>query len=783
MDWWLLSFFLGALLSLFLPIVPTYFYVVLFIVLTVLTCFFQNTRRFALLILGMSWMLFHGANYHKNIENLSEELAGVANRKLEIHGIVDSIPQQKSGVVRFNFIVTKIADRHLHDKIRIRLSWQKTKHVFKLGQLWRLSIRIKPAHGLANIGGFSYQTWLRKNDIIATGYVIGKSDNKLLDDYAGIRQKLYNQLTSHLPENQLAPLLLALSFGERSKLTKAHWQILQTTNTQHLIAISGLHLGLIATMSFAVFSLLVKFAPLFRLLKPKYKEIVVDTNIQMAIVLLSCATVLFYAYLAGFSIPTLRALFMLFLYWGARMLGVKLSPIRWLLITLFLITLITPFSLFSSSFWLSFYAVSIIFLFVWRFKALTSNNKPNKSFRSKISFWLKGGFYLQCALVLLMIPISLQFNHQLSLVALPANLIAVPWMSFTSIPLSLLAVIFLPISITISEHLINLSLLSLEMLWWWLEILSGLSVASINASNLYLTVGIIIVLFFIIRVVLAVNVTRLHLFFLSLVLVSVISLTLFLQQNEKRWQLSVMDVGQGLSVIVEANNRVMVYDTGAEFPSGFSMAETVVLPYLKFRGLSTLDWLVLSHNDNDHAGGVNTLESSLSINKKLSNFGDNSQRCLSGRSFNWQFLQVQILSPDTVVGEENDDSCVLKISDGNTSVLLPGDISSKVEKHLVESHIEKSVLKSDIMVVPHHGSKTSSSKAFIKAVSPSLAIFSAGYLNRWNMPVQQVVERYKQQNIATLNTAIDGTIIVRIEPDTHSVYTYRNDIWPFWFAN
>jgi len=256
------------------------------------------------------------------------------------------------------------------------------------------------------------------------------------------------------------------------------------------------------------------------------------------------------------------------------------------------------------------------------------------------------------------------------------------------------------------------------------------------------------------------------------------------QQNgkSKNWQLVVFDVGQGLSVLIQQDNKAILYDTGASYASGFNMIEAVVLPYLQHADIKQLDKVIISHSDNDHAGGLAVLQQSIPINELIYNMKKNKSGrvCIQGGTFDWQGLSLETLWPEKAISKENDDSCVLLISDGKSKVLLTGDISKKVEAKLITKYPQ---LHADVLVVPHHGSKTSSSSAFISHLNPKFAIVSAGFLNRWHMPVSEVTNRYQNNNVLLLNSAESGQIIFNFSDEGISKQTYRDDLWPFWFAN
>lgn len=810
MDWWLFTFFLGAILSLFLPIVPVIFYVIIFILLAVILLLINKTRSSSGLMFGCAWLIFSGIQYNSLWQDNQLDVTSFFKKAHVIQGKIITSPSQslaksdnleqvnaalkiaqvdgvnildgnnrsdiKNTSFRFNFMVTRVDDKELNRPFKIRLRWDKTSYQLYQGQQWRIKVKIKPSHGFANLGGFSYQTWLRQKQLVATGYVRNHQQNLLLDNEISLRQSLLNKSISIIPKDNLSPLLLALGFGERSKISEKLWLVLQTTGTQHLIAISGLHLGLVASGTFFITLFFLKILPLSLMVGTSFKQQLLTYNLRLLAIGFSCCIALYYAYLAGFSLPTIRALVMLLLYWFTRLLGVKFGIIRWLLVAIFCITILAPSSLFSGSFWLSAYAVSIIFLVVWRASKQLSSE-------SRIGQWLKSLLIIQISLSLLMLPISALFNHQLSIVALFANLMAVPLMSFTSIPLCLFAVLVLPFSDTVAKFIFELALLSIKLVWQWLEYLTLQSWAVVSVSTWQIILLSIVIALFAFGWFLSIN-RRL----LSPVTLMIILLTYGYHryhQSQQNWQVSIMDVGQGLSIIVERNQHAILYDTGASYPSGFNLVEAVVVPYLAHQGLSHLDKVIISHSDNDHAGGLDKLRKLVSIDDIIVNDitlnGDSL--CLQGQWFQWQGLTFSMLWPNSGRGENNDDSCVMRISDGKYSVLLTGDISVKVEKQLLIDKNTLEQLHSNVIVAPHHGSKTSSSDSFIQKVSPEYVIFSAGFLNQWHMPATTVVNRYKDNNVTIFNTAENGMVQLDIHPDGIHVKPYRQYFWPYWFAN
>lgn len=773
---------------------PELFVLILVILFSITLFLYKPLRLSSGLFFGASWMLCNAFYYQSlwQVNNLNTLQLATAPQWVqgEISGLQSLIEQTKGNsekLRRFNLIISHLNSNKLNTMITIRLSWKNAKLALQQGQTVRLKVKFKPAHGLANIGGFSYQAWLRSNCIIATGYVINDKSNSVIKDKTSIRQQLFNRYKKLLPEHHLTPLLLALGFGSRHELNPQLWSVLQATGTGHLIAISGLHIGLVVTASYFLFMLFIRLMPLEHCNHFSFFQ---TLNVRYLIIIISLSIGLIYGYLAGYSLPTLRALLMLSVYWLSRVFKIKISIKRWLLLTLFLLTVMSPFSLFTASFWLSVYAVIIIFLTLWRFKYLL--NSGNLLWR-----FIKGLVVIQFSLTVMLLPISAIFFQQVSLLALLANLVAVPWMSFVTIPLCLLSVLLIPISDVITQFLMGLCIDSLQVLWDYLNYLSQQTWAVAKLSSKSIQLFVLFGLFslfvlFSLSPLLPKYLITYRQKYLHKLLMSFSVLLLFTLNSQSsdtsdfgsgsKWQLIVFDVGQGLSVLIKRGASAILYDTGASYPSGFTIVDAVILPYLQHVGVTQLDKVIISHSDNDHAGGLTELQDSIVINELIYNNKktDENSICIQGESFYWQNLQFKMLWPRDVVSKKNDDSCVILITDGKQSVLLTGDITKKVEAKLLQQYPS---FNTDILVVPHHGSKTSSSDKFITTLSPTVAVVSAGYLNRWNMPVPEVVKRFKQQDVELLTTAKSGQIIFNLSKEGISKQSYYRDLWPFWFAH
>ncbi|MBA6328005.1 DNA internalization-related competence protein ComEC/Rec2 [Colwellia sp. MB02u-6] len=827
MEWWLLTFFFSAILSLFIPIVPEFSLLLIILLVSLIFIFIGKFRFIAIAVFAVVWILIAGSQYQGTLEKNNIKLEQLHKKVHLIQGEVNNIVHTKAGSSRFNFLVSHWQGRKINEKFKVRLTWKAADKPLLQGQKWQLTVKLKPAHGLANIGGFNYQVWLRQQKIVATGYVKTKNkiqtkkQNVLLLHKTSWRQYLYQKLSVLLADKPLSALVLALGFGERGELTREHWRVLSATATQHLIAISGLHIGIVAFASLIFMRIVIRLLPLSSLLPTSWQLKLMQINLNYAPILCSGVMAWYYAYLAGFSIPTLRALVMLLLFWSLKIMHIKVTLLPWLLLAVLIILLVWPLSLLSASFWLSISALVIIFSTFSRFSMrtivpvltrdktslLTLESSPKARLKKQwhgvktpVLLWLKTLFVMQLALTIAMLPIAASLNYQLPLAAFFANIVAVPLMSVTVIPLTLLAVIALPFSLWLANFFTDLALLSLSYVWQWLLYLASAEWAVLAISYqqiqtmLLLFVMIALAVFF--RLARAKFIAALSLFIMAVV----INFSSAEQQQE--WRLSVLDVGHGLAVVIEKNHHVFLYDTGASYPSGFNMADAAILPYLKHQGYQAIDGVIISHNDNDHAGGLRHLRAKMAIKRVIANdlVLKPDSHCISGQRFTWQGLVFEVLSPMQVDGDKNDDSCVVTISDGFHRVLLPGDISIKQEKRLLNVAGMAKKLSSDILIAPHHGSKSSSSRGFLTAVMPRYVVFSTGYLNRWQMPSNEIMGRYNSFDIMTFNTVDEGMVTFKfsqttggknIEPSAKDniagtvieVISYRDDIRPYWFVN
>ncbi|MFQ3236754.1 MAG: competence protein ComEC [Paraglaciecola sp.] len=673
-----------------------------------------------------------------------------------IQGKIDSLIHSRNQV-RFTLTLAQSAQKIHWWQPRVRVSWAEPDWPLQQGQQIQLMVKLKPPNGLANEGGFDYKKWLFSQGIVATGYVKNSHDNQLLNDSISYRQALLNRLL--LYDFATTPWISALTLGYRGMLEPKDWSLVQRTGIAHLIAISGLHLALVASVSYALVSFCLQ--GLFSLVSGAQ-----NTNFHKLGVIGALVATLGYASLAGLGLPTVRAWLMLTLvtlvmvtnrHWRAR---------RLLLVSVFIFILIFPLSLFSQSFWLSFSAVLIIWFVFWRW--------PVKQAEFSIRTFVIVLCRIQLALSALMLPlIAWQFSF-VSLASPVVNLVAVPLVTLLLVPLCLFGCVISMFAPTlaywpffVANEIIQICLGSLNTLaqWPW----SALNIRAIPGPVWALTaLGVLTLL--LPSGLIAKKVA---------VLLFVPLLTFYLPRQETSWQVDFLDVGQGLSVVISKDNHTLLYDVGAAYPSGFNMAEAVIMPLLQARGVEEITALFISHSDNDHSGSMPILLSNIRVKNVITSF----DLCQQGWQLAWHGLTITALWPDDPDKyNDNNGSCVLLIDDGRHRVLLTGDIDAKIERHLVNQYGQK--LQADILLAAHHGSNGSSSAEFIAAVGAQHVIFSQGFMNRWHFPRPEVVQRFTRSGRTLYSTSETGQVSFLLpQTGTIQVSTFRQDVSPYWYGN
>lgn len=466
---------------------------------------------------------------------------------------------------------------------------------------------------------------------------------------------------------------------------------------------------------------------------------------------------------------------MLSVFLSAKIVGRHFTNGYSFFFTLLAILMIEPFVVLSASFWLSFFAVFLIFY---------SISNRLKSF-NKWESWCR----IQITLSLGLIPLSLLFFHQISWVSFFANLIAIPLIGFIILPLSLFGSLLSLISFRLGSISLILSEHLLEFLW---KILRFCSEIPFTQYHSYLSMRWIFIAS-LIAVLLLLGPKGIPGRWLGFIW----ALPLFFFEAKGPQQgdvwIHLLDVGQGLASIVRTQHHVLIYDTGPRLTPSFDTGKLVVLPFLQTIGVKKVDLMIISHGDNDHSGGANIILHQIKVDKILSSIPEKlflkivgpektMDLCKENMHWEWDGINFDILyPPPNDVYEGNNSSCVLKISNHLHSILLVGDIEKKAEDYLVRTKQNK--VFSTILVVPHHGSKTSSSITFLNQVQPAYALFSTGFHNRFHFPHQIVLNRYQRLGAKIYNTAAEGAITLKLNALNKKieVETYYEKNHRFWW--
>ncbi len=729
-----IAFLLGCVTILQLSSLPDW---PIWLGLVLLSVIIIHWRFFGLaaFIIGLFWTSGYTAL------NLNDRLSpALTGEDITLKGQIVGLPQKQDQRLRF---LLQPDDSDVRLPETIRLNWYyPPADLPQAGEHWQLTVRLKPPYGMVNPGSFDYEGWLFQQGIGATGYVREDRHNKRLKtaDKLSVsywRQHLLDTLQTTMTDSPQRPLIEGLTLGFRDNMSPQQWQILRNTGTSHLLAISGLHIGLAAAIGFF----------LGRWLWACFSPLCLRLPAQQFGALTAILFALTYALLAGMSIPSQRALIMVVVAMMAVLLRRRVLSYQLLAVALLMVLVWDPLAVMSAGLWLSFAAVLVIIY-------VSQNRKPvNKWHWASIHIWITIG----------LTPLLLVFFNSTSLISPLANLFAVPLVSLLVVPLLLLAISIMLIHPPWSQPLWQLADWLLAGLWWSLQWLADLPVALWQTASLPISiVGLSVLAFIWLMAPRGWPARWLGLFLL---------LPLFFYQPDRPdkgsvW-LTVLDVGQGLSAVIKTENKTLVFDTGPQF-GDFNTGDAVVLPFLQHRGIKHLDMLVISHGDNDHIGGTAAIIKSLPVSAIRSSVPaqlPDAKACVAGQKWSWDEVSFEFLHPSQqTIGSANERSCVLKISSRYGSMLLTGDIEKQAEASLIKN--DKNALPADILLVAHHGSRSSSSAAFIDAVSPQIAVIASGFNNRYQFPAAEVVKRFQDRQIPLFNTADSGAVIFQLDSQT-----------------
>ncbi len=691
-----------------------------------------RARSLGWILFGIAWAMWRGAAAMD--ARLPHALEG---EDLLVTGRLLDLPDPRADGTRFAFRVdsARLGGHTLAWRGRIRLAWYDPFRTLHPCERWQLRVRLKRPRGMIDPGGPDTERTALERRVDAVGYVREGRDNRSQGGSACVdrlRQHLAAEIDARMTDPHDAALLRALAVGDTRGLDQGDWAVARATGVSHLLAISGFHVGVAAAFGAGLTWLLYLALPELGLRCPRAR--------MQAVVALAAA--LGYGLLAGMGLPTLRALLMIAVAVVARSRRRQLDGRHALAMALLAMLLVDPLAVLSAGFWLSFVGVAFLML------CLGAHGRGWRAFIRELA---RGQWVMSVALL----PLTLWFFGQASLVGALSNLVAVPVVSLLMVPVTLLAVLALLMCPPLAAPLLALAASAGHALWWLLARMAAwpgaawyLPAVTPWALGLAMLGAIWL---------LAPRGTPCRwlggLLFLPLLLPARVPVPI------GSFQAWVFDVGQGLSVLVRTDRHALLYDAGARYPSGFDVGAAAVVPSLRALGVRHLDLLMISHGDNDHAGGAGAVLAAFRIPHLLA--GEPARMpvpmasCAAGQSWQWDGVSFRVLNPRGQPAHGNDRSCVLLVGGRGGRLLLTGDITRRVEGAVAAGVPPGPPMA---MTVPHHGSETSSSMAFIAALHPSLAVVSAGWKNRFGHPRPAVVARYRLARIPLLNTAREGAL-------------------------
>lgn len=775
----ILAFVLGIWLLQQLAVLPSLTWAVLLLPLWLASHFLPSALRAPLVKLVFLGLGFFWAAFMAQLR-LADALPPVwEGRDIQIVGVVASLPVATERGLRFEFEVERVKTFEAVVPHHIQLAAYSegfgkktagsTPPDFHAGERWQLTVHLKRPHGNANPNGFDFEAWLLERNIRASGYVRQEDSNRRLAEHVYrpgyvvemLRERVAQRFQTVLGDRPYAGVLKALAVGEQNAISPDQWKVFLRTGVNHLMSISGLHVTMVSSLVFALVYGLWRRSQWLTLRLPTRK----------AAAMAGALAALLYALLSGFGVPTQRTLYMLSVVAVALWMGRASSASSVLALALLVVVLIDPWAVFAPGFWLSFGAVAVI-LYV----SVGRIGRPH---------WLREWANVQWAVTLGLVPALLLMFQQVSIVSPLANAFAIPVISLIVVPLTLAGAV-LPLDF--------LLLLAHQVMTWCMAALEWLSqmpdaVWQQHAPPVWTVLAAALGILWMLLP------RGFPARWLGAVGLAPMFLVLPPQPAPGALWLSVLDVGQGLSVVVQTRNHALLYDTGPRYTADADSGSRIVVPYLRAAGIKQLDGLIVTHDDSDHSGGaisvldavpVNWLASSLPADSPILPHALKSLPCYAGQNWKWDGVYFEMLHPGWASYADEDVSknnrgCTLKITTPYGSVLLPADIERESEAELLAQ--SSASLPATVLVAPHHGSKTSSTEAFVRQVNPQIVIFTAGYRNQFGHPKPEVVERYRTLGSRLYRSDHDGAVLLHFEKDGGStLQTWRQERRRYWQA-
>lgn len=711
-------------------------------------------RLLGVLLAGFAWASLHA---QAALElRLPPTLEG---SDLSLTVTIDGLPEPRPELTRFEARVLDApeAAAGLRGR-RLRLSWYRPAPELAPGEVWVLNLRLRRPRGVLNPGGFDFERWALQRGLAATGYVREPELARRLRPARGLdawRLRLSERIAGRLAGRD-ARFIRALALGDTRGFQDRDWEVLRATGLSHLMAISGFHVGMVAGFSALLTRALWWLLPGLGLRWPRPQG--------AAVAALLAATA--YSAAAGFALPTLRTLLMIAVVLVARLGRRAQAPSQSFALALLAVLLFDPLAVLGAGFWLSFLGVAWL---LWCLPGAPSGGGA----------WLRALLSAQGVATLGLLPMTVWFFGQASLLGPLANLIGIPAIALGVAPLAVLGLAGEALWPGLGSWLLHAASWLMDGLWvamgraadWpWSQVwlpeagLAALLLALAGAFWLLLPRGVP-----------------------GKALAPILFLPLLWPRLERpppgAFDLRVLDVGQGLSVLVSTAGHHLLYDAGPAYRGGLDLGEAAVLPALQALGVRRLDRLVLSHADNDHAGGAAALRRAHPQAEVLAPEGSGlapARPCRAGQSWEWDGVRFALLHPpEHFPYLRNESSCVLRIEAAGRAVLLPGDIGSIVERRLARE--QSAALAAEVLLAPHHGSRGSSSPELLDAVGARRVLVSSGHRNRFGHPHPQTLARYRERGMEAAGTGESGMLALRVGPEGLSpLRHWREERRRFW---